>query len=153
MSLARNKSDAVDLTQQTFLRYITKGHQIRDKSQVKNWLFTTLRREFLQMKRKEKRLNHVPLDEDALDQEEHPISAQNLHCLDSQIVIEALNKIDRNFGVVLTLFYMKQHTYREIAEILDIPIGTVMSRISRGKAQLRNLLVEPASRANTKSQP
>src|SRR6267142_4213211 len=66
-SLTREKSDACDLTQQTFCIWAAKGHQLRDVSKVKTWLFTTLHREFLGSRRREQRHPHVALDEAAED--------------------------------------------------------------------------------------
>ena len=60
--------------------------------------------------------------------------------MDSKSALEALNNIDETFRGPLVLFYMKDLSYKEIAEILEIPIGTVMSRLSRGKAQLKEIL-------------
>src|SRR4051795_5914537 len=62
-SLTRTEADACDLTQQTFYVWAKKGHQLRDPSKVKTWLFTTLHREFLNMKRKVVRFPHYELSE------------------------------------------------------------------------------------------
>jgi len=137
-SLARNGNDACDLTQQTFFLWASKGHQLRDRSKIKSWLFTTLYREFLGTRRKQTRFPHVEVE-----QVEHvlPNVAPNVvNALDSDTVVDLLHQIDETYRGPLTLFYLQQHSYLEIAEILNIPIGTVMSRLSRGKAQLRKLL-------------
>ena len=62
-SLAREESEACDLTQQTFYVWAAKGHQLRDKSKVKTWLFTTLHRQFLETRRRAVRFPHEELDE------------------------------------------------------------------------------------------
>lgn len=137
-SLSRNANDACDLTQQTFLLWASKGHQLRDKSKVKSWLFTTLYREFLGIRRKQTRFPQVEVE-----QVEHimPNVAPNVvNAMDGDTVVDVLHGIDETYRVPLTLFYLKQHSYLEIAEILNIPIGTVMSRLSRGKSQLRKMM-------------
>lgn len=134
-SLSRNANDACDLTQQTFLLWASKGHQLRDKSKVKSWLFTTLYREFLGIRRKQTRFPQVEVE-----QVEHvmpSISPNMVNELDENTVVDLLHGIDETYRAPLTLFYLQQHSYLEIAEILNIPIGTVMSRLSRGKSQLR----------------
>src|SRR5580692_10475439 len=66
-SLARTEADACDLTQQTFYVWATKGHQLRDVSKVKTWLFTTLHREFLETRRRQSRFPHVELESAAAE--------------------------------------------------------------------------------------
>src|SRR5437764_4892498 len=80
-SLTRAEADACDLTQQTFYIWATKGHQLRDGSKVKTWLFTTLHREFLNMRRKITRFPHYELSE--MDLELPVISPTTVNALDS----------------------------------------------------------------------
>ena len=137
LSLAKSEAEAADLTQQTFFLWAEKGHQLRDRSRAKSWLFTTLYREFLGRRRHEVRFPKVDLDE--VPEEEMSIPP-NMSALDSAMVLEALGEMEEPFRGPLTLFYLEQFSYREIAEVLDVPIGTVMSRLSRGKALLRQRL-------------
>ncbi len=138
LTLAKSEADAADLTQQTFFLWAAKGHQLRDDSKAKSWLFTTLYREFLSKRRHEVRFPHVELD-DASDDD--VAVSPNMNALDSTAVVEALRELEEPFRAVLTLFYLEQFSYQEIAEMLEIPIGTVMSRLSRGKAHLRQRLM------------
>jgi DNA-directed RNA polymerase specialized sigma24 family protein len=65
--------------------------------------------------------------------------------IDAASALEALGRLDENYRAPLTLFYLKQFSYHEIAEVLNVPVGTVMSRLSRGKAELRKALVDQQS--------
>lgn len=135
LSLARNGDDALDLTQQTFARWAEKGHTLRDKDRAKSWLFMVLYREFLDSRRLRQR--EVLGDVDAaLDKQpmDRPTAGSGI---DAASVVAALGALDDTFRAPVTLFYLESHSYKEIAEILDVPIGTVMSRIARGKEQLR----------------
>jgi RNA polymerase sigma-70 factor (ECF subfamily) len=138
-SLTRSEADACDLTQQTFYIWATKGHQLRDGSKVKTWLFTTLHREFLNMRRKVARFPHFELTE--MDQELPSISPEMVNALDSIQVVELLNQVSEPYQAPLALFYMEDYSYKEIADILQVPLGTVQSRISRGMAQLQQLIL------------
>lgn len=138
-SLARTEADACDLTQQTFYVWATKGHQLRDQSKVKTWLFTTLHRAFLEGRRRQTRFPHQELDEVPL--ELPVISPVAVNQLDSAQVIEALARVDEIYQAPVALFYLEDCSYKEIAEILDVPIGTVKSRMARGIAQLQTILM------------
>lgn len=134
-SLARNEADACDLTQQTFSVWAAKGHLLRDASKVKSWLFTTLYREFISNRRREMRW---PQEEISEVEHELPVAMpETVDYLESAQVMEALHSIDETFRAPLVLFYLQENSYEEIAEILEIPIGTVMSRLSRGKQKLQ----------------
>jgi RNA polymerase sigma-70 factor (ECF subfamily) len=148
LSLARNESEAADLTQQTFFILAQRSHQIRDFSKVKCWLFTTLRREFLRGARHQS--NH-PEVEFLPDHHDSPIvDSAALRLADARIVLEALKNVDETYRTALELFYLGELSYREIAGILEIPIGTVMSRLSRGKEQLKALLTTAIAQNQSK---
>jgi RNA polymerase sigma-70 factor, ECF subfamily len=138
LSLAKSEADAADLTQQTFFLWASKGDQLRDRSKAKSWLFTTLYREFLGRRRHEVRFPKVELD-DVL--EEEMSIAPNVNAFDSETVLQALREVEEPFRAPLTLFYLEQFSYQEIADMLEVPIGTVMSRLSRGKTLLRQRLL------------
>jgi RNA polymerase sigma-70 factor (ECF subfamily) len=136
LSLAKNQADAGDLVQQTFFIWATKGHSLRDAGKAKSWLFTTLYREFLRGRRRDARVTSVedlPPGEADLPAEE----IDRVRRMDGALVLEALQEVDEVFRAPLTLFYLEDLSYVEIAEALEVPVGTVMSRLSRGKAQLR----------------
>jgi RNA polymerase sigma-70 factor (ECF subfamily) len=135
LSLARNEADASDLTQQTFSVWATKGHLLRDASKAKSWLFTTLYREFISNRRREMRWPKEELSE--VENELPYALPETVDCLETAQVMEALQSIDETFRAPLVLFYLEEHSYEEIAQILEIPIGTVMSRLSRGKLKLQ----------------
>jgi len=140
LSLARSEADAGDLVQQTFYRWATKGEQLRDKSKVKSWLFTTLHREFLGQRRHDDKFPKVEISTDD-GQELAAESSSPEKQLDGASVMAALRRLDETYRAPLALFYLEEHSYRDIAEILEIPIGTVMSRISRGKELLRKIIL------------
>ncbi len=139
-SLAKNGSEAADLTQQTFYLWASKGHQLRDRSKVKSWLFTTLYREYVSTYRHNTKFQHVELDDTT--PELPSIAPSIVNDIDGGTVVGALAQVDEVFRAPLTLFYLEELSYKEIADVLEVPIGTVMSRLSRGKVQLRQLLIE-----------
>ena len=139
LSLARTEVDACDLTQETFYIWATKSHQLRDRSKVKSWLFTILHREFLQLRKRVVRFPHFELDE--ANEELPVISPDIVNTLDGPRVLEFLRQVQEPYQAALNLFYLEDYSYREIADILEIPLGTVRSRISRGLAQLQQSIL------------
>jgi RNA polymerase sigma-70 factor (ECF subfamily) len=139
-SLTRSEADACDLTQQTFYIWANKGHQLKDLASVKGWLFTTLHREFLQTCRRRERFSDEPISEAAENLPQ--VSADVVNRMDAQTMLEALGQIDEGYRAPLVLYYMEDLSYKEIANVLEIPLGTVQSRIARGKMHLFQLLTE-----------
>jgi len=139
-SLTRTEADACDLTQQTFYVWATKGHQLRDDSKTKTWLFTTLHRSFLQSRRRETRFPHQPLNEmdDGLPFTD-PVMVNEM---DWEQVLGALGRVEESYQAAVALFYLEECSYKEIAEILEVPIGTVKSRLARGLGQLKKILIQ-----------
>ena len=140
LSLAGAEAEACDLTQQTFYVWATKGHQLRDRSKVKTWLFTTLHREFLKTRRRQSRFPHQELE--ASEPELPAVQPVMVDQLDAADVVAALNQVQELYQAPVALFYLDDMSYKEIADILDVPIGTVQSRIARGKAALQRLLMD-----------
>lgn len=136
-SLAKNEHEAGDLAQQAFFIYAEKGHSLRDKSKVKSWLFTTLYREFLRRKRKDSRMDNY--EPEMLEVAGGSVEPHVRRSMDGHLALEALDEVDEVYREPLILFYLKDLAYKEIAEVLNVPIGTIMSRLSRGKAQLRDI--------------
>ena len=140
VSMCRSDPTAQDLVQQTFLQWARKGNTLRDATKVKTWLYTTLYREWLSMARREKKHPEVEFEPDlhgsAPDEDEAAprVDGATLHV--------ALDQLDPHFRAPLVLFYLKELSYRDIASTLDIPIGTVMSRLSRAKDILRSILIK-----------
>ena len=140
LALSRCEHEAVDLTQHTFYTWACKGHQLRNVEKVKVWLFSVLRHEFLKRKRHEARFVQSESSIESACAVEAEETNPMIKGLDGSAAQNALLSLDDLHREPLALFYLQQHSYQQISQILDIPIGTVMSRISRGKMKLRKVL-------------
>ncbi len=128
--------DAEDLTQQVFLIAHEKLGQLRDQASVRSWLFTVLRRCMLRARRRS-----APLAASSIEMEMELIPEElTTEQVDRELLQQALDAIPDDFRLVLVMFYYEGCSYREIAEQLQMPIGTVMSRLSRAKGLLRRKL-------------
>lgn len=141
-SLTGSEDDACELTQETYCRLLTKGGQLRDITKVKSWLFTTLYRVFLGWKDRRARLPHFEIS--SVEGELPVMTPEHVDVLESDAIRDSLLELEEHYRVPLMLFYFNDNSYEEIAKILDVPIGTVMSRLSRAKALLRERLVARA---------
>jgi RNA polymerase sigma-70 factor (ECF subfamily) len=137
--LAGSTADAEDLTQQTFLAAQLKLAQLRSSDTARAWLFTILRNCYLKSRRRRSPLTAASV---ALDVNEIPADGTAEGPVDRERLQAALDGLPDEYKLVLMMFYFEECSYREIAERLDIPMGTVMSRLSRAKGQLRGRLFE-----------
>ena len=137
-SLTRDEADSCDLVQQTFYIWASKGHQLRDTTKVKTWLFTSLHREFLGRRRKLTRFPQVELENAETELPAVPPLAGSR--LDAAHVLVLLAQLEEVYQAPVALFYLQDYSYNEIAAILEVPLGTVKSRLSRGLGHLHELL-------------
>lgn len=130
--------DAEDLCQQVFLTAQQKLGQLRKVESARSWLFAILRNCFLKGQRK---WRPIPAEDVRLDVDRIAIELPE-EGIDPEQLQKALNELPENYRVILAMFYYEDCRYREIAEQLDLPIGTVMSRLARAKSSLRAKLFE-----------
>lgn len=148
LNLTKNGADAEDLVQQAFLKLAKSYSKIRDISKVKSWLFSTLYRQFIDQKRKVNRYPEIQYEESGADSMvAEPASIGR--GVDCESVVSALKHLKESLRVPLTLFYFEHYSYQEIAETLDLPMGTVMSRLYRAKAELYKQLKDPQSQSQS----
>ncbi len=133
--------DAEDLTQETFCSAQKNWGQLREPARAKSWLFSILRNAYLHRIR----ANHHPrfVSLESMGDLPEPLP-EPLPAVESQQLQQALDELPEDFRTPVILFYFEEFTYRDIAEQMDLPLGTVMSRLARAKAHLRNRLLQPA---------
>lgn len=151
LSLSKSPDRAWDLTQETFLIWARKGSSIRSEKATKSWLYTTLYREFLKLAKRGARI--VALEDQSMDYESLTDTEAELPNFDAENVMELLMELKIEYRQVVTLFYLESYSYKEISQILDVPIGTVMSRLARGKDVLRRKLRNEGSSNNLIAYP
>jgi RNA polymerase sigma-70 factor (ECF subfamily) len=138
-------AEAEDLTQHAFLTAHAKWHQLQDKTKAKSWLFTIARNAYLKELRGPTSFVTAVLDAfPAPSVEPSPTE------FDSERLQNVLNTLPEEFRSPVILFYFEDFSYKEIAEQMEVPVGTVMSRLARAKAYLRQRLTasQPAAVAH-----
>jgi len=136
--LTGSSADAEDLTQDTFCKAQLALDQLRNPERAKPWLFSILRNAYLHRIRADRQQPCVSLN-GVGDLEE--LVSDSLPEIDLDQLQLALNELPEVYRTPIILFYFEDFGYRDIAEQMDLPIGTVMSRLARAKAFLRSRLL------------
>jgi len=147
--------DAEDILQETIYIAYRNFHQLRDEAKCRQWLFAILRTTFLKEKRS---YTKRPLLDDGSGYLKHITdeSADSIGTLfekkmEREDVLQVLDRMTEKHKSPLILYYMEDMTYQEIADFLEIPIGTVMSRLTRAKKQMKKELLKRLNRKEKKS--
>lgn len=137
-ALLRSGQDADDLVQDCLERAVGHWPSRRLDGDVRAWLFAILSNCFLSDKRRDKRRGpHLPIEAAIIEPSSAPRQDAGLHHSD---VVRALDELSEEQRVVLLLVGVEDMAYAEAAAVLGVPIGTVMSRLSRGRERLRRLI-------------
>jgi RNA polymerase sigma-70 factor (ECF subfamily) len=135
--LTGSAADAEDLTQDSFCQAQQKFHQLRDRTKARSWLFSILRNTYLHKLRAGKHEPVISLEwvGDVAELPEDPLPE-----VDPEQLQKALNELPEVYRTPIILYYFEDFSYRDIADQMELPIGTVMSRLARAKAHLRTRL-------------
>lgn len=135
-ALTADRTSADDLVQDTLERAWSKLYMWRRGSDLRAWMFSIMHNTFINHIRKNQ-LPTVSMDEDAL---EVPTRATQNDALEMRDLAAAIAKLPYEYREVVLLIGLEQMSYEEVAQVLGIPLGTVMSRLSRGREKLRGLM-------------
>ena len=155
MRMTRNPADAEDLVQETYMKAFAAFESFTDGTNLKAWLFRILTNTYINIYRKKQRQPYQSGTDDLTDWQLHEAEshdsrglrsaeAEALDRLADADVVEALAKVPEDFRMAVYLADVEGFSYKEIAEIMDTPVGTVMSRLHRGRKLLRELLEDYA---------
>jgi len=138
--LSGNPDEARDLVQETFVKSLKGFSSFREGTNFRAWMFRILRNTFLTSRTGLERRNTQQEDEDGFEESyvtgETPEIAL-IRRADTELIREGILRLPQSFREVLLLVEVEEMKYQEVAEALDIPVGTVMSRLARARKQLR----------------
>ncbi|WP_166987343.1 sigma-70 family RNA polymerase sigma factor [Canibacter zhoujuaniae] len=151
MRMTRNKHDAEDLVQETFMKAFTAFERFQQGTNMKAWLYRILTNSYINRYRKAQREPRLGATDEMADWQlgdaesmtasnARSAEAEALDKIPAPVVSKALGELKPDFRMVVLLTDVEGFSYREIAEMLNVPIGTVMSRLHRARKQLREML-------------
>jgi RNA polymerase sigma-70 factor (ECF subfamily) len=151
--LTGDRTDAEDLVQETYAKALRGFKSFEEGTNMRAWMFKILRNTFMTSRTGLKVQNTVPMEDefDRVDLATHNITPESLllQLENSQSVMNALSELPVPYREMILLSDMEELSYKEIAEVLAVPIGTVMSRLSRGRKMLRQALLADSSGRST----
>jgi RNA polymerase sigma-70 factor, ECF subfamily len=162
LRMTRNPSDAEDLLQETFAKAYVAFHQFRPGTNLSAWLYRILANTFINTRRKVRRepaqslfseLGEMHAPDKLCSQSAKSAEEEALDRLADSKITRALRDLPEGFRAAIYLADIEGYPYKEIAEIMGIPIGTVMSRLHRGRERLRERLLAPARSKDESSRP
>lgn len=156
LRMTRNPQDAEDLVQETFLKAYNAFDSFKPGTNLKAWMYRIMTNTYINSYRKKKRR---PLETSAEDVTDHQLYTTSSHdstglesaevealkVMPNSRISEALNALNEDYRMVVYYADVEGMAYKEIAEVMDIPLGTVMSRLHRGRKQLREMLKDVAN--------
>lgn len=155
LRMTRNPQDAEDLVQETYLKAYKAFHSFKKGTNLKAWLYRIMTNTYINSYRKKQRQPAQQLTEEITDYQLYTTSSHDstglesaevlaLENLPNSDIVDALNQLSDDYRLVVYLADVEGLAYKEIAEAMGTPLGTVMSRLHRGRKQLRGLLKEVA---------
>ncbi len=155
LRMTRNPADAEDVVQETYAKAYSSFHQFEPGTNLKAWLYRILTNTYINTYRKKQRQPQLSDGEAVEDWQLHRaeqhtsdgLRSAEMEALDAMpdsVVAEAMNNLAPDFRLAVYLADVEGFSYKEIAEIMGTPIGTVMSRLNRGRTQLRAALADHA---------
>ena len=143
-----NRYDAEDLMQETLYLALKNFHQLREENKFKSWLFTIFRNHYLRTQRKMQKRKTIEFEDQNAYVDElgkastaFDIAAAYEQKAEADALHEQISRLPEKYKAVVVLYYLDEHTYQQIADLLEIPVGTVMSRLARAKQQLKKALL------------
>ena len=156
LRMTRNPQDAEDLVQETYLKAFKAFDSYKEGTNLKAWLYRIMTNTYINSYRKKQRRPLETSAEDVTDRQLYTTSSHDstglqsaeveaLKNLPDTQIAEAMNSLNDDYRMVVYYADVEGLAYKEIAEVMDIPLGTVMSRLHRGRKQLRELLKDVAN--------